>query len=262
MKFIFSILVVCCGVSKALAEETFGLVMITKGHVQILKMKEAPMPTKIGEKIYPLDTIITGKDSVAKIVMSDRNIVNILPDTRVRIDQYISEVRDKNVRLSLIQGKIRTNVEQKYDGVRNHFEIKTPNAIVNVRGTQFITSYNKALHSTEVITLRGEVAFQGLDVVSNKLTDTIIVQKNEVSQNFDGHIPSTPTKMSPADARKIEIATALHKNESDVALEQVIVPKNIIDDITSMTDHDDNLLSDTTKNIINKPAKVTITIQQ
>lgn len=260
MKFMTVFILIFCGFSQAFAEETYGLLMIVKGQVQIIKLNASPVSAKVGAKVYQQDTIVTGKDSRAKIVMSDRNIINVLPETRLRIDQYISNVKEKNVRLSLIEGKVRSNVEQQYDGSENKFEIKTPSAVAGVRGTQFVTGYRKSTNSTTVITFRGEVVFQGLDVKSNKLSDAVMVKKGEISENTDGRIPGSPVKINPTELKKTDKETTVRKDvKSDI--QQVALPKNDIAPILGIRDRNDNLLGDSAKQIINRPAKVNIVIK-
>lgn len=259
-KFI-AIILVFASFSKALAEESYGLLMIVKGQVQVAKAKAQPTGAKVGGKVYPQDTIITGKDSRAKIVMSDRNIINVLPETKIRIDQYVNDTKEKNVRLSLLEGKVRTNVEQKYDNNENKFEIKTPSAVVGVRGTQFMTNYQKATNTTAVTTFRGEVIFRGYDKLSEKQTEAVLVKRGETSENSAGQKPGSPVKMSPTDLKRIEGDTAVKKDDKgDQQL--VVVPRNDITPITVIPNRNDNLLGDSAKNIINKPATVNIIIQQ
>ena len=204
-----SLLVFC---SSTFAATSYGVLMIVKGSVKILKKDDTSTDAKISSKVYPEDTIVTGKDSRAKIVMSDRNIINVLPETKLRIDQYINNEKEKNVRLSLIQGKVRNNVEEKYDNSKNRFEIKTPTAVAGVRGTQFITSFDRITNKTEIVTLKGEVAFQGLDAKSNKLTEPVVVKKGETSQNQDaGAAPATPTRLNPVELKKAESDTVVRK---------------------------------------------------
>ncbi len=262
MKILIPILLVLGGFSQALAEETYGLLMIVKGQVQVAKMKSQPMGVKVGSKVYPQDTIITGKDSRAKIVMSDRNIINVLPETKLRIDQYINDTKEKNVRLSLFEGKVRTNVEQKYDTNENRFEIKTPSAVVGVRGTQFMTSYRKSNNITGVTTFRGEVIFRGLDTLSNKLTEAVLVKRGETSENIDGKQPGSPVKVSPSELKRIEGDTAVRKDDKGTDPQQVFVPKNDLSQIIAIQERNDNLLGDSAKNIINKPANVNIIIER
>ncbi|MES2802122.1 MAG: FecR domain-containing protein, partial [Bdellovibrionota bacterium] len=168
---------------------------------------------------------------------------------------------EKNVRLSLIEGKVRTNVEQKYDNTENKFEIKTPSAVVGVRGTQFMTSYRRSNNMTGVTAFRGEVIFRGLDTVSNKLTEAVLVKRGETSENFDGQQPGSPVKVSPSELKRIEGDSAVKKDDKGADQQQVLVPKNDLS-LIAIKDRNDNLLGDSAKNIINKPAKVNIIIER
>lgn len=262
MKILILLLINFGTLSLASASEVYGLLMIVKGQVQVIKPKSAPISVKVGDRIYPQDTIMTGKDSRAKIVMSDRNIINVLPETRLRIDEYTAGLKDKNVRLSLINGKLRTNVEQKYDQADQKFEIKTPSAVIGVRGTQFMTSYSRATNATAVTTFRGEVMFRGFDARSNKASEPIIVKRGEKSESLDGAKPGTPVKISPLELRKIEGDTTVKKNDKPADLQQMPLPKNDIAPIVTIINRNDNLLSDSARNIINKPATVNIIIEQ
>lgn len=262
MNKIIVILLVFGSLCPAGAAETYGLMMIVKGQVQVAKSKATPVGAKVGSKVYPQDTIITGKDSRAKIVMSDRNIINVLPETKLRIDEYISELKEKNVRLSLFEGKVRTNVEQKYDNSENRFEIKTPSAVVGVRGTQFLTSYKRATNMTAVTTFRGEVAFRGIDALSNKQTEAVMVRRGETAENLDGKKPGTPVKINPIEFKRVDGDSAVRKDDRPQDPSQMYPPKNDIGQIIAIKDRNDNLLGDSAKNIITKPAKVNIIIER
>ncbi len=276
MKKIFITLCLLVVAFPVFAAQSFGVLMVVKGNVKIFKKDDTSTDARISSKVFPEDTVVTGKDSRAKIVMSDRNIINVLPETKLRIDQYINNEKEKNVRLSLIQGKVRNNVEQKYDSEKNRFEVKTPTAVAGVRGTQFITSFDRTTNKTEIVTLKGEVAFQGLDAVSNKLTEPVVVKKGETSQNQEaGAAPATPTRIDPIELKKIE-------NESVVRKEPVagLAPVGTApplptttgtapqDDLKSVVEDIKKEAADTTLNnalpgIINKtPAKVIVTPQQ
>jgi hypothetical protein len=266
MKILMLILLIIASPGLGSAEESYGLLMIVKGQVQIVKQKTAPVNAKVGGKVFPQDTIVTGKDSRAKIVMHDRNIINVLPETKLRIDQYISNLKEKNVRLSLLEGKVRANVEQKYDDDENKFEIRTPSAVAGVRGTQFMTSYKRSTNMTGITTFRGEVSFRGLDTKSNKMSDPVLVKKGESSENVDGKAPGTPVKLNPVELKKVEGESVVKKEERPQGDSQQAgvlppPPKNEISQITDIRNRNDNLLGDSAKNIINKPAKVNIIIE-
>lgn len=247
-------------VSKALAEDAYGLLMIVKGQVQIVKAKNEPLTGKVGVRVYPQDTIITAKNSMAKIVMSDRNIIHVFPETKVRIDQYINDSKEKNVRLSLFEGQIRNNIEQSYDNNENKFEIKTSSAIANVRGTQFLMSYRKATDTTGVTTLRGEVIFRGLDLRSEKLTEAVLVKRGQISESSEGQKPGSPVRMTPSELKRVDGEATVRKEQKDQQI--ALMQRNDMTAISALAYRNDNLLGDSAKNIINKPAKVNIIIER
>ncbi|MEQ1724275.1 MAG: hypothetical protein ABL930_13980, partial [Pseudobdellovibrio sp.] len=70
-----------------MAFATDGVFMVVKGKVKVENAK-ASIEAKVGTKVQEGDTIITEKDSRAKIVMSDRNIINVSPSTTFKLDKY------------------------------------------------------------------------------------------------------------------------------------------------------------------------------
>jgi hypothetical protein len=196
-----------------------GMFMVVKGDVKVSGSGGAAVVAKVGTKVNQGDQIITGLDSRAKIVMSDRNIINISPNTKVVIEEYINDAKSKNVKLGLLEGKIRTNVEQKYDNDKNKFEIRTPTAVAGVRGTQFITSYSEATKKTEVITLQGQVEFKNI-VAGNTgaKEEKVVVQKGEQSSVGSGGAPPEPPKRVPADViKEVERETNVKNKEAPSA---------------------------------------------
>lgn len=180
-----------------------GMFMVVKGDVKISAGGAAPAVAKVGTKVAQGDQIIAGADSRAKIVMSDRNIINISPNTKLVIEEYISDAKSKNVKLSLLEGKIRTNVEQKYDNDKNKFEIRTPTAVAGVRGTQFITSYSELTKKTEVITLQGQVEFRNVVAgTTGAKEEKVLVQKGEQSTVGSAGAPPEPPKRVPTEVIK------------------------------------------------------------
>ena len=95
------------------AQEASGIFMIVKGDVKIIS-KASPQgdSAKVGRKVGEGDTIQAGADSRAKIVMSDKNIINILPDSKMTITKYQSNATkdERNVELKVEYGKVRASV--------------------------------------------------------------------------------------------------------------------------------------------------------
>jgi hypothetical protein len=175
------------------SDDVNGVLMVVKGNVQVTSIKlMKTSAAKVGGKIYPGDTIIAGPDSRAKIVMSDKNVLNISPDSKIVIAKYENDGKDKkNVEINLLYGKVRANVEQKYDGEKNKFNIKTPSAVAGVRGTHFSDSFDKVTKKTQVITYEGAVAV-GLPGPSNSIINPVYVHPKEMTTVSEGKAPEAP----------------------------------------------------------------------
>ncbi len=198
--------------SQVLFAAQSGTFMVVKGKVKIESAGTA-VDARVGSKIQVGETVVTENDSRAKIVMSDRNIINVSPNTKIKIEKYTNSANDKNVNLNLIEGKIRNNVHEKYNGKNSKFQVKTATAVAGVRGTQFITSFDRQTRITEVVTLRGEVTLQALkpntDVPSG---DPVVVKKGEKSEAKEGVAPAEPTKVPDKEIKQIEQETTVKKD--------------------------------------------------
>ena len=194
---IFSFLLLFASMSYA-AE--FGTFMLVKGKVIIINTKSESVEAKVSSKIYVGETVMTDNESRAKIIMSDRNVLNILPNTKLKIEKYTSGTDNKEVQLNLIEGKVRSNVGEKYDNKSSKFEIRTATAVAGVRGTEFITSYDPASKSTEVLTIHGQVIFKSIVKAGDSTGGfEVVVNKQEKSEQKGESTPSKPTKIPKKD---------------------------------------------------------------
>lgn len=238
-----------------------GVFMVVKGKVRIEDMKGAVTEAKVGSKIQVGETVVTETDSRAKIVMTDRNIINVSPLTKLKIEKYSNSASDKNVNLNLIEGKVRNNVEQKYDNKTSKFQIRTATAVAGVRGTQFITSFDKQTKVTEVVTLKGEVSFQSLNAKTGSLVadkEPVIVEKGEKSQAKEDGAPGEPVKVPEKEIKQIERETSVKNDKENPQVkgggkggeirddkrddkrdagEQPLPPKPPLDDLRNGNDH-------------------------
>lgn len=185
----------------------YGKFMVVKGVVQVEKPGKSAVKAKIGFKVEPKDKIITGANSRAKIVMSDRNVIHVSPNTSFLIKTYTNSGSEKNVELKLEKGKIRNNVENRYDGDKNKFLIKTPTAVAGVRGTQFITSYKSATKTTEVVTLKGRVSFSSVGPKGQVLS-SVMVNKGFRSATSQGGKVEAPKSIPKTQLKEIDRESA------------------------------------------------------
>lgn len=158
--FALGVLVSFCLVASANAfAADHGLFMVVKGTVKIISGKDKSQnAAKVGSKVFSGDTVVTEKDSRAKIVMADRNVLQLSPDTKFEITNYKTSAveSERTAQLALMQGKVRAQVEQKY-GEKNKFEMKTPTAVAGVRGTQYVIQYNPSTAVTSIMVMSGKV---------------------------------------------------------------------------------------------------------
>lgn len=181
----------------ALASASYGLFMVVKGDIKVIDAQNKATAVRVGSKILPGETVTSGPDSRAKIVMSDRNVINISPGTTLKIEKYENNPKtgEKNVLINLQEGKARTNVEQKYDGEKSKFQIRTPTAVAGVRGTQFLVSFDPGSQLTQVVTLRGAVSFASLDAPAG--AQAVMVRKGESTSMAPGAEAPEPPKVLP-----------------------------------------------------------------
>lgn len=189
--------------STAFAQATVhGVLKVVKGDVSIIGKDGKTAKAKLGGKVYPLDKIKTGANSRAKIVMIDNNEINISPDSMIEIKSYEFKPEDgkKNVVLDVMYGKLRAKVNQKYDGEENKFQVKTKSAVAGVRGTDFITGYDRKDNSTKIVTFEGKVQF-GLPGANGKIENAVMVGVGQTT-SVVGSAPPPP----PVEVPKSELA--------------------------------------------------------
>lgn len=189
----------------AQAAKVYGVLRVVKGKVMIQSpKKKKPKRARIGAKVFPKDIIITTKDSRAKVVMVDKNEINVSPDSKVVIQNYeYTKSGKKNVLLNVIYGKVRNKVKQKYNGKTSKFQVKTPSAVAGVRGTDFLTSFNPTQNATKVVTFEGEVSF-GTPGVGGTINNPVSVRVGQFTEAVNGAAPAIPKSVPKGELRQID----------------------------------------------------------
>ncbi len=123
------------------AERISAKLIQMDGDVQIIRAGgEKPFKAFVNMRLTEGDRIITGPSGKAKVQMDDEVIITLAENTRV----YLSELRGSNgakqSSISLQSGGIGSTVKEKLKD-NSRFEIKTPTAVMGVRGTEFFTQY-------------------------------------------------------------------------------------------------------------------------
>ncbi len=190
------------------AQNVHGVLRVVKGDVQIKVAKTGEkIKARIGGKVFPKDVILTGKDARAKIVMIDKNEINVSPQSQIEIQNYEFNPEPggkKEVLLNVIYGKVRSKVEQKYDGKTSKFLIKTPSAVAGVRGTDFLMSFNQSNRQSQVVTFEGRVEF-GVPGPGGAIANPVMVEPGKAaSVNAGSSAPTPPREMPKEELNRME----------------------------------------------------------
>lgn len=87
-----------------------------------------------GDTVGVGDVLETDDKSKVKILLADDSILDIGPETRVSLEQFLVQPHSRTVRLKVLVGKFRLAVA-KFFGGPTDYEMRTPTAVAGVRGT-------------------------------------------------------------------------------------------------------------------------------
>jgi hypothetical protein len=102
------------------------------GQVSVLK-DSTPWALEVGNLVHVKQIIVTGPDGFAVFQVSDGSTFEVYPSSRVTFRANPSNWRDL---LDVWLGRVKVHIE-KLSGQPNHNRIKTPTAVISVRGTTF-----------------------------------------------------------------------------------------------------------------------------
>lgn len=191
----------------------YGIFMIVKGDVILQNPHSKRSKAYVGAKVFEGSIITTIKESRAKIVMADRNVFNLAPNTQLIIQKYENNDRQKNATLTLDEGQVRINVEQKYDDQNQKFQIKTPTVVAGVRGTQFLASYNTSAKESQIVTFAGTVSMTSLNGQGFPVA-TVVVNKGQISSAQTGLAPETPRAVPKEQLKELDKSSRISNSSS------------------------------------------------
>ena len=121
-----------------------GQIKTSKGSVTVERATQS-LPGAIGTRLQTSDVIMTGNDGAVGITMSDDSLLSAGPNSTLALDRFAFDSTtnqgkfDASLRkgsLSVISGRI---AKQSADAMT----VRTPNAILGVRGTEFVVSVDE-----------------------------------------------------------------------------------------------------------------------
>jgi ferric-dicitrate binding protein FerR (iron transport regulator) len=127
-------------------------VVAMSGQVTVLR-GNAPWALNDGDLIQPQQTIRTGPDGSAVFRVADGSTFNVYPNSQVVFRNNPGDWKDL---VDVFLGKIRVKIEH-FGNVPNHNTVRTPTAVIAVRGTIFDVDVSETDETTDVLCEEGRV---------------------------------------------------------------------------------------------------------
>jgi ferric-dicitrate binding protein FerR (iron transport regulator) len=139
----------------ALAQSARVLVMT--GQVSLLR-DDVPWALSVGDKVKPQQIVVTGADGYAEFMVADGSHFEVFPNSRFIFRNNSGDWRDL---LDILIGKVKVQIE-KLGGLPNPNKVRTPTAVISVRGTVFDVNVEDDDATTLVLVEEGQVEVRHL----------------------------------------------------------------------------------------------------
>jgi hypothetical protein len=123
----------------AWAQEYIGQVKNASGTVMIERGSSA-QPTNVGDRLLERDVVRTGPDGAVGITFLDNSLVSLGPDSLLALDRFRFDTRTHvgAFDTSLRRGTLAVRSGQIAKQTPEAMTVRTPAAILGVRGTEFV----------------------------------------------------------------------------------------------------------------------------
>jgi len=121
-----------------------GTIQIVIGTARISQHTGQERPAARGDNLYEGDTVATDSNSNVQIRMIDEAIIWLRPDSQFKIDKYRSNQHGaarNEASLRLLGGTLRQLTGMIGKSSPSDYKLKTPNAVIGIRGTEFDAMY-------------------------------------------------------------------------------------------------------------------------
>jgi FecR protein len=136
-----------------------GAAKLTQFTGQISYMKGSDLwVLNLGDTVYPQQVIVTGADGYGLFQLADGSTFEVFPKSKVVFRANRGDWRDL---LEVILGKIRVQIEHP-GGLPNNNKVRTPTAVISVRGTVFDVDVEDEDGTTMVLDEEGQVEVRHL----------------------------------------------------------------------------------------------------
>jgi hypothetical protein len=127
-------LAAACLANPALAAEEAGKLTRVQGQIHT-RGKNAPRILHAGDAVYVGDTVVTGPDARAELTMADGGVIILSDETEFTVSRF--DQSKGSARFELARGAFRSVTGAIARREPPDYEVRTPLAIIGVRGTDF-----------------------------------------------------------------------------------------------------------------------------
>ena len=144
-----------CAISANAQTEGAAKVVTLIGQVSVLR-DATPWALHAGDSVSPKQIIVTGAEGYAVFQVADGSTFEVFPNSRVVFRDNPGNWQDL---LEVFLGRVKIQI-QKIGGQPNYNKVRTPTAVISVRGTVFDVSVEDEDATTVVVVEEGQVAVQ------------------------------------------------------------------------------------------------------
>ncbi len=135
------------------AEDPAARVVSLMGQVSVLR-DNSPWVLNVGSTVQPKQIIVTGPDGFAQFQVSDGSTFEVFPNSRTMFRPNMGNWRDL---LDVLLGRVKVHIQNLSGGQPNPNNVRTPTAVISVRGTTFDVVVEDENDTTFVSVDEGEV---------------------------------------------------------------------------------------------------------
>jgi hypothetical protein len=189
-------LTLCLGLPlKALADDVGTFTQVI-GQVDLVRTKDGKViPVKVKSGAEEKDEIDTKPLSRAELQFIDDSMLTVAPSSRITIESYMYD-REKGVRKAtskVMSGLIHGVVTKLFKAKETQYIIKTPTAVIGIRGTEFFLIVSPKF--TDVLVREGTVYCQSS---SSNISGTVAVGTMEATRIGIDQAPTPAIAISAA----------------------------------------------------------------
>ena len=142
-----------------------GIVAATSGYVRVVS-NDIGRVAETGQKIYLDDIVETGEGGKMQIMLMDRTTITIGPNTSIVIDEFVFDPGvERTLSAKVLKGTFKLASPSLFNSGKQSREIKLPNAVVAIRGTEIIGSIAENVQN--VVLLDGAITVANNDFIQD-----------------------------------------------------------------------------------------------